>query len=415
MISGIIAALRTLGPRDVGPRARSAVCVGHLLLLAALAPLAAEPSRAQDALVLDCDKSWSGACGGTADNRAVNSCQSKGYNTTEVEGTSDMACRNALENGNYEVVVMIGHGCCDGDGPPLEGVKTRDGGTFSSTIFPLGTTFPNVKEVVILSCSQVNMASWRALFPNATIYGWSGPVSWLGIWGVAGHLPIAPAQKMRGECRVDEIPLSGYHSALWADPLVVPLYDGYTLNPPTPMNPVLQPYPALVDAFGSQVINVVIPDGQGGLPETMVGIEVTDGVITAYTELGCADPTFEILIPHADYLEALGTPNWMSVAYTEGRITINDLGAGLPADVLFQGAAGLLFGIYGLGDFDHDADVDASDFIALAGCYGGPGESGRGERSLLDCPDVFDKDEDTDVDLRDFSGFQSRFTGSLGP
>ena len=58
------------------------------------------------------------------------------------------------------------------------------------------------------------------------------------------------------------------------------------------------------------------------------------------------------------------------------------------------------------GDADGDGDVDVDDYAVLFGCLAGPTVPGG-----TGC-EVFDFDEDTDVDLADVAGFQGAFTGS---
>jgi len=58
------------------------------------------------------------------------------------------------------------------------------------------------------------------------------------------------------------------------------------------------------------------------------------------------------------------------------------------------------------GDHDGDGDVDATDFIAFPPCLTGPGAI-----NATPACDVFDFDEDQDIDLRDFGAFQFAIGG----
>ena len=60
----------------------------------------------------------------------------------------------------------------------------------------------------------------------------------------------------------------------------------------------------------------------------------------------------------------------------------------------------------GLGDFDHDGDVDQEDFGHFQACL-----SGSGKSYLPGCTDA-DLDGDTDVDGEDFNTFQLCISGS---
>lgn len=63
------------------------------------------------------------------------------------------------------------------------------------------------------------------------------------------------------------------------------------------------------------------------------------------------------------------------------------------------------------GDADNDGDVDGDDFAALADCLAGPGVAPPVPGG---CIDVFDMDEDGDVDLRDAAEFRLRAAAALG-
>ena len=66
------------------------------------------------------------------------------------------------------------------------------------------------------------------------------------------------------------------------------------------------------------------------------------------------------------------------------------------------------------GDFDADQDVDTDDYRALAACLGGPDlipdpDDPEVTTCEVECLNAFDFDDDRDVDLRDFAGFQLVF------
>lgn len=58
------------------------------------------------------------------------------------------------------------------------------------------------------------------------------------------------------------------------------------------------------------------------------------------------------------------------------------------------------------GDWDNDGDVDLVDFVGFNGCMTDPDAA---EPPLPQCLDSFDTDGDADVDLADFGGFQAAF------
>ncbi len=58
------------------------------------------------------------------------------------------------------------------------------------------------------------------------------------------------------------------------------------------------------------------------------------------------------------------------------------------------------------GDFEGDADVDLADWSWFESCFTGP----QGEMSILNC-ETFDADTDFDVDLLDVATIQRNFTG----
>ncbi len=64
----------------------------------------------------------------------------------------------------------------------------------------------------------------------------------------------------------------------------------------------------------------------------------------------------------------------------------------------------------GLGDFDDDGDVDLTDFAGFQACFNGPNR----EPARPDCGSA-DFDDDNDVDLTDFASFQSCFNGPNRP
>lgn len=61
------------------------------------------------------------------------------------------------------------------------------------------------------------------------------------------------------------------------------------------------------------------------------------------------------------------------------------------------------------GDYDEDLDVDAADFLALAGCMDGPGSAVAAGSACQ----AFDLGRDRDVDVADFADFQVQFGAPL--
>jgi len=59
-----------------------------------------------------------------------------------------------------------------------------------------------------------------------------------------------------------------------------------------------------------------------------------------------------------------------------------------------------------LGDWDENCVVGFDDFEVFEVCFW---YSGPDVTAITPCRDVFDFDADTDVDLRDFAGFQTSF------
>ena len=100
-----------------------------------------------------------------------------------------------------------------------------------------------------------------------------------------------------------------------------------------------------------------------------------------------------------------GIPDWQDIANCEGDPACSDCNDnGLPDECDTIGG----------GDFDVDGDVDLDDYTALADCLAGPDETPT--PSAAECVDAclaaFDVNDDADVDLADFAGFQAVFTGS---
>jgi uncharacterized lipoprotein YddW (UPF0748 family) len=67
--------------------------------------------------------------------------------------------------------------------------------------------------------------------------------------------------------------------------------------------------------------------------------------------------------------------------------------------------------MYSVGDFDHDGDVDLTDFSMFQTCFNGPN---RAYGAAPQCPSA-DNDHDGDVDLSDFAAFQYCFNGPNRP
>lgn len=67
----------------------------------------------------------------------------------------------------------------------------------------------------------------------------------------------------------------------------------------------------------------------------------------------------------------------------------------------------------GRGDFDGNCDVDLEDYVMFVNCMAGPETPPDPTGATAQkCLDVFDFDEDGDVDIRDMAGLETAFTGS---
>ncbi len=65
------------------------------------------------------------------------------------------------------------------------------------------------------------------------------------------------------------------------------------------------------------------------------------------------------------------------------------------------------------GDQDGDGDVDLDDFVVFVACLAGPEVNTPPLTCTEEQFDRADLDNDNDVDLGDYGGFQQRFTGAL--
>ena len=66
----------------------------------------------------------------------------------------------------------------------------------------------------------------------------------------------------------------------------------------------------------------------------------------------------------------------------------------------------LLWDIRDPGDFDNDDHVDAVDYVSFGNCFTGPNPQ---EFVVETCRNVFDADDDGDIDFADFSQLQPLF------
>ncbi|MFC1737482.1 hypothetical protein ACFL1G_00335 [Planctomycetota bacterium] len=295
-----------------------------------------------NALVINGKKNG-GFAGAWADEEAVACLQFNGYTVNKYDGWTVAGAAAAIVP-SHQVVVIIGHGAYFND-KPLEGVLMEDGEYFCSDNLPLNTTFPDVKQLFLISCGQLMPDSWQTLFPNARIYGFPDTVSWLTMWWSCGKLPVdTPStdksktwdSKSTGSTFV----LAEVHPSLQAVPHTIIVQGKEVGNPGSPLNPLHQPETECVEELGARTFNLWVDS------EILVGIQADGGVVVDYVAPGdYPSPDFEVGLIQEDYLEALRCPISLDGAFTAGRIWIGNNSTNLSDDTLYCAVAGLLFGI----------------------------------------------------------------------
>lgn len=337
-------------------------CICTLFVACALTVLVPDTTLAEKALVIDGDKSRGGVWAGNTDNKAVKRLKKAGHDVSEVEAESTKDVNDAMTD-DIEIVVFIGHGSTDNDGNSVEGVNCRDEykNRINSATF-CGRRFPKVKQVFLISCSQLPHPSWRWLFPNAVIYGFSDDITWFTGWYWAKELPVIEASNpsITGP---DDVVLNYFHESLHPIPRLVDTNGVLVANMGSPMNPLHTLDPNLAADFGHQRYNLWVNG------EIMVGIEVNGGQVSDYNEIyGYKSPNFEVFIDHNDFIECLGYPPTLNKAFLEGRVIVSDVNTGLSAETLYLAVAGTFFGIDNSCNFDFtgDGSLKFDDYAILA-------------------------------------------------
>lgn len=248
----------------------------------------------------------------------------------------------ALADPNVESICIIAHGNYNFYKQKYEeGVIMRGlDAWFDSDDFPSGTTFPNLKTVIIHSCGQ-KQQSWKDLFPTATsldrFYASSGASTpsinyW---WQWFFYMTDASPQRQ----------LPDVHESLWSKTFYE--VDGRTAACfGSLQNPLFQMSPRLSSEFGLKTFNIIgYEDANSANIVLLVGAIVEDGHVTSYSNNGYANPDFEVLVSETAMFNSLESPAAVFSYENEG-IEINNF-CSVSSETLFQGFAKVQFSVEG--------------------------------------------------------------------
>jgi hypothetical protein len=155
---------------------------------------------------------------------------------------------------------------------------------------------------------------------------------------------------------------------------------------------------AAYDSFGGAPVDYSYADGQYW--------DVTDYDIPANAT--SAEVTLYYQSTSKEFVEFLRDENTTDTKGQEMFDLWNDNGK-CPPEIMVQTSLGVLPPVP--GDCDGDGDVDLDDYDCFFDCISGPWQAPGFVMPSGECQAVFDYDADTDVDARDYGGFQEAYTG----
>jgi hypothetical protein len=219
-----------------------------------------------------------------------------------------------------------------------------------------------VRYVYLMACGQ-DRPGWRALFPNATFFGWKDPVAvgWLALWQTFHENP--EEDTLDNKSRVAFQKDTGTTGAT-PPPRLHPSLRVWTFTPvpgkpqrlQTIMNFRQNSFPLssrLAQQLGDQKSHVIVVTDGGQRRKFLFGFAVTDGRIT-HEGRAFAEPTAKIVATDTALLQALRRPATLMDSFLAGEIRATSLqnGPGDPsqrpvpdAQTLFRAFARLIYGV----------------------------------------------------------------------
>jgi len=278
-----------------------------------------------------------------------------GFTPLQDYAVTDTKMGQIIRQQGLQAFVFVGHGLTDGDKKDskyLAGVRVAFnpktmGDEFSPNAFGIKEKFPAYQEVILHACGQ-DLPEWRALFPTAVADGrfhaWESDTTWAAILSWQKNHEFVEYQAANGATLLSDDPMPFVHGRLTAPRFA----DGDAFVAPiaTPLNPWFQLDPAITAAFGAQVFNVIQTDDSSSNSQTLLGLAVQDGHVVDYVSDGYAGFDFTLTAPYSVMSSAFESPDSFADAYQAGLVEITNVNAtGISEHILFEGAAGVLFGI----------------------------------------------------------------------
>jgi hypothetical protein len=274
-------------------------------------------------------------------HQAKDNFLSAGYKVIlKPEATEDDVI-NALSDSKTEAIFIIGHGVYDKKtGKAIPKIKMNGGDIEPSD---LSKKYPNIKHVIFHSCGQ-KLEAWKKLFPNVKkekFEAWSIPVPAQAIYywqRLFSYEVIAPDDVL------PSMPMPVIHPTLQPKQWLCCKED--TNEMIADISSVANDFPLyepLKSQFGTQSINFYVVDTTSDEKIILFGADIENGSIVSQYVNG-TESTFDVVIGSEALFQVLEEPSRIWSAYTAGELQIIPYNTTVDEDILFRGAARLLFG-----------------------------------------------------------------------